>query len=78
MSEKIIERGQVVTIDRIDGNLRLRRDVTLVPESGVFTVNGSITADGNFSCEGDLVARNLRCKNGSVEIIVPAGSAVKK
>ncbi|MHA1367719.1 MAG: hypothetical protein ACTSP5_15105 [Candidatus Heimdallarchaeota archaeon] len=68
MSEKIIERGQVVKLDRVEGNLKIGRDATLVAENGTIVVTGSITASRDFFCEGNLVARNLRCKDGSVEI----------
>ncbi|NHJ46454.1 MAG: hypothetical protein FK733_01580 [Asgard group archaeon] len=69
MSEQIIERGQTIELDKVNGNLKIGKDATIIAKNKSITVNGSIVNRGGFVCEGSLVARNIRVKNGSAEIL---------
>ncbi|MCK5045534.1 MAG: hypothetical protein KAS22_03075, partial [Candidatus Heimdallarchaeota archaeon] len=69
MSEQIIEKGQTVRLGKVKGNLKIGKDATLIADNGIIVVDGSITSKGSFACEGDLRARSIRTKNGSVEIV---------
>ncbi|MHA1504853.1 MAG: hypothetical protein ACTSPT_06650 [Candidatus Heimdallarchaeota archaeon] len=68
MKEEIIQPGQTVELDVVDGNLRVGDGAILEAKKETILVKGNIVSKGSFSVEGNLETSSIRCKRGALDV----------
>ncbi|MHA1742680.1 MAG: hypothetical protein ACTSV6_00345, partial [Candidatus Heimdallarchaeota archaeon] len=61
-----IPKRKKVKLTEVDGDLKIGKGAFLIAEKGTIIVHGRIKNNGGFKCKGNLEARSLETKSGSV------------